>query len=444
MTNPLSVTGKLNKTHVTMTIDELKFKKITTLTDFELLTNRSRQEGLFFIPDIISNIIADLAKATNSKNAIVLNSNYGEISSKLAEIENLVSIDINANNIELSKYLNPELTFINSDPLNYSVPDKFDFVVTFPPLGQRLEYNGRRTSSEIIYIEKALDLLNENGVAIFILSSTFLTAPIYADIRNLITMQFGLSKIIQLPQGTIRNTGIELSVLLVNKSNLFKTDFYSVTSNFDIKTAIPNFSIPKEELGDRWDFNFHNPQSQKYQELLIENETKKIGDLVEICMGVPFNQEEKQAIGHLKIISPRNIINGILEETPNDNYLKKDVLNPREEKAILQIGDILFPRSNRDKFTVYIHSSNDGNYIANQHIVILRGKNAEYVATYLNTESGLNLFNQQIKRHARGTTLQTISFQDLVNIQIPILPIADLEYASRSKLEKLSYDNFLR
>jgi hypothetical protein len=28
--------------------------------------------------------------------------------------------------------------------------------------------------------------------------------------------------------------------------------------------------------------------------------------------------------------------------------------------------------------------------------VILRGKNAEYVATYLSTKSGLNLFNQQI------------------------------------------------
>ena len=210
-----------------MTIDELTSKNIKTLADFELLSNRGRQEGLFFVPDTISNIVADLANISNPKNAIVLNSNYGEISSKLSEIENLVSTDINANNIELSKYLHPKLTFINSDPLNYSLADKFDFVVTFPPLGQRLEIDGRRTSSEILYIEKALELLNENGYAIFILSSNFLTATIYTEQRNIILNRFGLSKIISLPQGTIRHTGVELSILVLSKFNTSKTDYYT-------------------------------------------------------------------------------------------------------------------------------------------------------------------------------------------------------------------------
>ena len=127
-----------------MTIVELTSKNIKTLADFELLSNRGRQDSLFFVPNTISNIVADLADISNPKNAIILNSNYGEIASKLSEIENLVSIDLNANNIELSKYLNPKLTFINSDPLNYSLSDKFDFVVTFPPLGQRLDFNGDR------------------------------------------------------------------------------------------------------------------------------------------------------------------------------------------------------------------------------------------------------------------------------------------------------------
>lgn len=205
-----------------MTIDELTSKNIKTLADFELLSNRGRQEGLFFVPDTISNIVADFANISNPKNAVVLNSNFGEISSKLSEIENLVSIDINASNIEISKYLNPKLTFINSDPLNYSISDKFDFVVTFPPIGQRLEFNGRRTSSETLYVEKALELLNENGKAIFILSSNFLTAPVYAEQRNLILNNFGLSKILSLPQGTIRNTGIELTILVIGNSNTLK------------------------------------------------------------------------------------------------------------------------------------------------------------------------------------------------------------------------------
>lgn len=426
-----------------MTINDLKLNNIKTLNDFELLANRGRQEGLFFIPDTISNIVADLANISNPKNAVVLNSNFGEISSKLSEIENLLSIDINVNNIELSKYLNPKLTFINSDPLKYFFSDKLDFVVTFPPLGQRIEFNGRRTSSEILYIEKALDMLNENGYAIFILSSNFLTASMYAEQRNLILNKFGLNKIISIPKGTIRNTGIELSILVLSKTNTSKTDYYTYIEGFNINTAKPNFSVLKDELTERWDFNFHNPENQNYQEQLNETETKKIGDLVEIYLGIPFNQVERKATGNYKIISTRNILNGFLEETQSDNFVEKDSLNEREQKAILKNGDILFPRFNREKVSIYVHNSEDNKFIANQHIVILRGKNAEYVATYLNTDSGLNLFNQQIKRHAKGVALPTISLQDLTNIHIPILPIADLEYASKSKLEKLSYEQLL-
>jgi len=441
--SPWNDKGKLNKTQVTMTIDELNSKNITTLADFELLTNRGLQEGLFFLPETISNIIADLANISNPKNAIVLNSNYGEISSKLTQIEKLVSIEINSNNIELSKYFNPDLTFINSDPLNYSGLDKFDFVVTFPPLGQRLENNGRRTSSEILYIEKTLDLLNDNGFAIFILSMNFLTAPVYAEQRNLILNKFGLRKIISFPKGTIRNIGIELCILELSKSNVSKTDYYFVNEDFNLKITKPTFSVSKDELTERWDFNFHNPQNQKYQEQLNANETKKIGDLVEICLGISFNQDERKSQGNYILLSPRNILNGFLEETASDNFIERDNFNTREKKAILRKGDILFPRFNREKVSIYVHNSDDNKFIANQHIVILRGKNAEYVATYLNTDSGLSLFNQQIKRHARGLTLPTISIQDITNIQIPILPIADLEYASKSKLEKLSYNQLL-
>jgi hypothetical protein len=435
--------GKYNKTDVTMTIDELNIKNIKNLVDFELYTTQGRQEGLFFVTDTITNIVADLANFTNPKNAIVLNSNYGEISSKLSGIKNLVSIDINSNNVELSKYLNPKLTFINSDPLNYSLNHKFDFVVTFPPLGQRIEFNGRRTSSEMLYIEKALDMLNENGLAIFILSSNYLTAPVYSEQRNLILNNFGINKILSLPQGIIRNTGIELSILVVSKSNTLKTDYYTVNQDFNLKKTKPTFSVFKEELSERWDFNFHNPINKKYQEQLNENEIQKIGDLVEVCLGIAFKQDERKPKGTYKILSPRNILNGFLEVTADDNFIEKDNFNTTEQKAILQKGDILFPRFNREKVSIYVHNLDDIKFIANQHIVILRGKNAEYVATYLNTDTGLNLFNQQIKRHARGSVLPTISIQDLSNIQIPILPIADLEYASKSRLEKLTYDELI-
>src|SRR5690606_35097522 len=110
---------------------------------------------------------------------------------------------------------------------------------------------------------------------------------------------------------------------------------------------------------------------------------------------------------------------------------------------ILQNGDILIPRIQRNKESYYVHTDTEQKIIAFQHFIILRGKNADYVATYLNTDNGIMLFNQQIERYASGNVMPIISISDLKNFEIPILPIEDLELASKRKLEKLSYDELL-
>ena len=117
-----------------MILDELKSSGIRNLIEASEYFSRSYRQGLFFIPDTISNIVADIVNPENATNAIVLNSNFGEISSKLKNIKNLVNVDIDSNNIGVAEYLNPTLTFINEDPLNYS-SDKYDYVVSIPPMG---------------------------------------------------------------------------------------------------------------------------------------------------------------------------------------------------------------------------------------------------------------------------------------------------------------------
>jgi hypothetical protein len=393
---------------------------------------------------MISNLVADISTIEKPTNAIVLNSNFGEISSKLIDIEKVVSIEINVRKIEIAKYFNPNLIFLNEDPLNYSDSNKFDFVVAFPPFGQKLDVNGRNYSSETLHIEKALTLLSNIGTAIIILPNNILTAPAYSQIRNTIINKYGLDKIITLPQRTMVSTSKEISVLIIKNGSTLKTDFYTTDSNFEINFSVPSFSVLKENLGERWDFHFQNPNNKKYEQELSEHKTEKIVSLVEVYLGEFIKQKDRLTVGKYKILTPSNFKNGHFESTSNDGYIEKIDLNSRQIRAIVKKGDILLSRIYREKSTIYIHSSDEDKYIANQHIVILRGKNAEYVATYLTTKSGLNLFNQQINRHKRGNISPVISLQDLANIQIPILPISDLELASKNKLEKLSYDELLQ
>ena len=427
-----------------MIIDELKSKGITSFEKVTEYLSRSNRE-FFFLPDNLAKLVANLAQNKNPESCINLNSNLGEILSHCNQIKSKVGIDINAQNIELAKYLNPSLHFENLDPLSYTSKSRFDSVICFLPLGQRIEVNGRRDQSEQLYLNKSLELLSKQGTAVLIVANNFLTAPVFEELRNTILEKYGLETVISLPKEILRNTGVDLSILVVSISKTNETKYYKIKdrtlSNTELN--ISDFSVLKDNLFKRWDYKYHNPKNREYEKELKSQQTKQINELVEVVLGTHFSKDEIEESGDFLWLTSRNISNGNLTFTDNDKYISKKEFSRREQNAILQNGDILIPSIQRNKESFYVHTDTEKKIIAFQHFIILRGKNADYVATYLNTDNGIRLFNQQIERHARGSVIPTISISDLKNIEIPILPIEDLELASKRKLKKLSYDELL-
>lgn len=419
-----------------MTLDELKNNKISTLNEFvNYISKQNRNTGISYLSDKITNIVFELVQNIRAKNAIVLNSNYGELSSTLKQIPSVVNLDVNKDKTEIAQYYNPDINFINQDPLTFDSSNKFDIVLSFPPLGLSINIDNKKNYSEILYVNKCLELLSENGTAIIIIANNFLNSSIYAETRDYILNNFGLSKIINLNKSNAFNRSIELSILEIKKNKTNKTDFFNVDSDFRANKIKP--SIPINELNERWDFNFHNPENKSYQEEIGKYESKKIGDLVEVIIGAHFKKEECIKDGNYKIVKLKNIDNGEYKEYDDDSYIQKNFLNHKEGYAVLKKGDILIPLIVREKSEFYIHSYDDERLIASKYFAILRGKNAEYVALYLNTPSGLKVFNQQIERYKKGSVISTISISDIKEIQIPILPIEDLELASKNKLKTL-------
>lgn len=427
-----------------MTIDELKSKGITSFKKVTEYLSRS-DRGFFFLPDNLAKLVADLAQSKNPDNCINLNSNLGEILSHCNQIKSKIGVDINVQNIELAKYLNPSLHFENLDPLSYTSTSHFDSVICFPPLGQRIQVNGRRLQSEQLYLNKSLELLSKQGTAVFIVADNFLTAPVFEELRNTILEKYGLETVISLPKGILRNTGVDLSILVINHDKSKATKYFKIKDRAFSNTNLSNsdFSVLKDNLVERWDYKFHNPKNREYEKELKNQETKRVTDLVEVVLGTHFSRDEIKEEGDFLWLTSRNVLNGNLTLTDNDKFISKKEFSRREQNAILQNGDILIPRIQRNKESFYVHTDTEKKIIAFQHFIILRGKNANYVATYLNTDNGIKLFNQQIERHARGNVMPTISISDLKNIEIPILPIEDLELASKRKLEKLSYNELL-
>jgi len=427
-----------------MIIEELKSKGITSLEKVAEYLSQN-DNGFFFLPDNLSKLVATLTQRNKPISCLNLNSNLGEILSQCTEIENKVGVDVNTQNIELAKYLNPSLQFENLDPLTYTTETHFDLVICFPPLGQRIQINGRNVQAEQLYFFKFLELLKEQGNAIFIVANNFLTAQVFEELRNTILNKYSLESVISLPKGILRNTGVELSILVVIHNKFEATKYYRIKDRAFSKTTLgdSDFSVIKANLIERWDYNFHNPKNREYEKELKNQDTKRIDELVEVVLGTHFSREEIKEKGDYLWLTSRNVSNGNLNFTDGDKFISEREFSRREQNAILRNGDILIPRIQRNRESFYVHTNNDKKIIAFQHFIILRGKNADYVATYLNTDNGIKLFNQQIERHTRGSVMPTISISDLKNIEIPILPIEDLELASKRKLEKLSYDELL-
>jgi hypothetical protein len=429
-----------------MIIDELKSKKISSIEKVvDYLSNS--EKGFYYLSDNLAELIANSAQDSHPNNCIVLNSNIGEILSKCNKIDNRLGIDISSKNIDIANYLYPNLHFKNIDPLEYETKDKFDSVICYPILGQRIKKNGKETHSEKLYVSKSLELLSEEGTAVLLLPKSFLVVKEFEDLRREINQKYRLKRIITLPIGVLNNTVIEFSLVEITKQIVEKTEFCKINSsqleNKQILSFEPDFSVLSETILERWDFEYYNPTHNRYEEELKKYETKKIEDLVEIVRGAHIKGVEKKSSGDFQIINNKNIEKGYLEATESDKYVGLTSLN---NKAILRAGDIVFSQRgiHNKRIEVYIHEGNNNRFIANSFLIILRGKNAEYVTTYLNTKNGFDLFNQQIKRHSRGVIFPNVSIDDLKKIQIPILPIEDLELASKRKLEKLSYEELLK
>ena len=87
---------------------------------------------------------------------------------------------------------------------------------------------------------------------------------------------------------------------------------------------------------------------------------------------------------------------------------------------------------------MYVYKENDPPCVAGSFFAVIRAKDNEYIKTYLETKEGQKLFNLQADRKSVGTTIQSLRFQDLRKIRIPIIPIQNLNRVSDKYIEGIN------
>ncbi len=356
---------------------------------------------------------------------------------------NLTGIEINKGISSIAKYLVPDSNIINADFFQFYSETKYDLIVGTLPSGPRINLNGKKRKIEEAFLMRAIELLEDDGEAFFIASYDFLSNSNDDTKEGIIPH---LKSVTTLPKLENSNTNLRKYLIHLTKSEIDNISFGSVQHLHDLKPTLNEnllVTIPKSQLEDRLLPEYYiSRQSDKY-EFLKEFETKSLTDFAKIIRGAYIKKEEKKSKGKFLILKPSEINDNKITVTENSSFLNI-IEDPNNLKAVAQPGDILISTFfNQAK--IYVVKEDDPSVLVSNNLVILRSAESEYLQVYLNTEEGKRIFNLQAGDLSTGSVIPNLSISSLKRIQIPVLPLDNLnrlgdksiELADQNELEEL-------
>lgn len=374
-----------------------------------------RETGLYYTPDNIADLISSIGQVYNPQSVIDICCGIGNIINSFQNVQATKGIDINPNNIRLAKYINSAIDFIVADTTTYDFGnEKYDLVIGNLPWGAR---TADRKSLEIELIKKGLTLLNDNGIAIFVVPEGLLTSSVSFEFRQEILSNFALDMVVSLPIGIFPYSGIKTSILVLRNGEKnqdvfipeFQDNSLEIVENF--KQHKGDFYLPISKITDRLDRNYY---------LLLDSIEKKLGsyqriklaDVSKIIRG-KYLKDFKSSGNYLVFNRQDKKGNNFVDFIANDNY-------------ILQPDDIVVCLKGINNKIYFYKQDGIKTVITDNYAIIRPVENNKYITTYLKTEDGLNVLQQQLNRNLKGSAIQFISLSALSNIEIPLLPLAEL------------------
>jgi hypothetical protein len=408
-----------------------------------LTSNEQRLGSHQYLPNNIVQLLIELGKLHQPKKIMDLTSGIGTLIVPFQnKAETIQGSELSQENVDYAKEHFPTININQGNPITEHITEKYDLVYCVPPLGERMRNNGRPQPLELLYMEKALSILEKNGTLLFLCSNGFLTSERYRDIRREIINNYDLEMIVDIPPNRSSRSAIRTALLVIRnnlenkEANVYMPEYqnnrFEIINGYSNKTG--DFHVAKNRMTARWDRRFFDPKYDKIQKYLQGKEVWKLEELGEIIPGRHFRPEERKEQGKYLILSPRHIRNGQdIQMEDRDLYIDQIESN-RIERSILVPGDIVISlMGNR---IIYRYKQSDPPCVVGQMLAIIRSKDNEYIKSYLETEDGEKMFQLQADRKSIGSVIQSLRLSDLRKIRIPIIPIENLNRVSDKYIEE--------
>ncbi|MEI6545279.1 MAG: N-6 DNA methylase, partial [Methylococcales bacterium] len=304
---------------------EYDFSKDDILKIFSGRYGLWRESEFCSTPNKIAELIAGVAGIYSPESVIDICCGTGNILSYFKNISRVRGVDINSDAVHVAQLINANADILSANILKYDIGDvKYDLVIGHLPFGARTI---DKKPLEIELIKKGLELLADNGVAIFIVSEGLLTNSEAAEFRHELLSSYALDMVISLPAGAFSYTFIKTSVLVLRKGQNnedvyfpdFKDNPIEVVDNF--KQLKGETYIPISKITDRLDRN-HYLSLEAINELIKGYDLIKLSDVSEIIKGkaldskrfttsgayLSFNRQDKNGKNFIDVISDERCV----------------------------------------------------------------------------------------------------------------------------------------
>ncbi|MFZ3373792.1 MAG: restriction endonuclease subunit S [Desulfitobacteriaceae bacterium] len=323
------------------------------------------------------------------------------------------------------EYQNVKIVF-ESIYTDYLKDEKFDYIYSLPTFGYKpdeLERKFFTRDSEGIALENILGHLKDPGTLDIIVPAKITFASMgYEKLRAYITEHFNVSSIFMLPEGTFRPvTSIKTYLLSVT------TQRQNTIEVGTMKLSKDKFELAsREEISTR-DFLSHedwriellladdDENIQKFKNSSLEK--VKLKEVAEIFRGKSILKKDT-ALGSIGVLNISNIENGEIDYSGMETIEEEERKIKRYE---LISGDVVLAcRGTALKSAVVRPQAKT--MIASANLIVIRPKEkvlSEYLKIFLESPIGIAL----IKSFQRGTTIMNINHTDIMELEIPSLPM---------------------
>lgn len=134
------------------------------------------EQGSFYTPYWLCAYVMECIRPEMDDSICDLTVGKGSYINYCPEPKNFFGLDIDFNAVKIAKYLYPEAKIVHGDLQHFQTDARYSVSVGNPPYG--MDFNGKK--SEMVYMEKAIAVLQPGGILAVIVPMSFVSDP-FAD-----------------------------------------------------------------------------------------------------------------------------------------------------------------------------------------------------------------------------------------------------------------------